>query len=104
MESQTRQYWRTRLAAMLSGGWNEMNEKDFTEHVESWLDDFMQTPELSLAEAAEAPNLRLAVVELRQSRTCLACHGKAKNPDGTECRCCLGSGVTSGEPWVVKME
>ena len=64
MESQTRQYWRTRLTAMLSGGWNEMNEKDFTEHVESWLDDFMQTPELSLAEAAEAPNLRLAVVDL----------------------------------------
>ena len=63
MESQTRKYWRTRLAAMLSGGWNEMNEKDFTEHVESWLDDFMQTPELSLAEAAEAPNLRLAVVD-----------------------------------------
>ena len=64
MESQTRQYWRTRLTAMLSGGWNEMNEKDFTEHVESWLDDFMQTPELSLAEAAEAPNLRLAVVDV----------------------------------------
>jgi len=76
--------------------------------IEEWLNDWMQTSALELAEYRDeqpsAPNLRLAVVELRQSRTCLACHGKAKNPDGTECRCCLGSGVTSGEPWVVKME
>ena len=54
-ESQTRKRWRTRIHAMMLDGCEE-----------GWLDDFMQTPELSLAEKAEEnPNYRLAVVEPR---------------------------------------
>jgi hypothetical protein len=42
----------------------DLEKQGFSPDTEGWLDDLMETPELSLAEFAEsAPNLRLAVVD-----------------------------------------
>ena len=64
MKSQTRREWRTRIVALLD---YERTHGCRRTDIEEWLNDFMQTPELELAEYRDgqpsAPNLRLAVVE-----------------------------------------
>ena len=65
MESQTRREWRTRIVALLD---YERTHGCRRTDIEEWLNDFMQTPELELAEYRDgqpsAPNLRLAVVDV----------------------------------------
>ena len=56
-ESNTRKWWRARLGGIVMQSLGDQCD------IEGWLDDLMQTPELSLAELAESnPNYRLAVV------------------------------------------
>ena len=60
-ESTIRERWRTRIRVMVDEARSDsLGEFDLG----GWLDDLMQTPELSLAELAESnPTYRLAVVE-----------------------------------------
>ena len=62
-ESNTRKFWRARISAITRLRAAPRDEWDAL--VEGWLDDLMQTPELSLAELAESnPNYRLAVIHM----------------------------------------
>ena len=60
-ESNTRKWWRSRIRAIVYEARNDsLGEFDLG----GWLDDLMQTPELSLAELAESnPDYRLAVID-----------------------------------------
>ena len=60
-ESNTRKWWRSRIRAIVYEARNDsLGEFDLG----GWLDDLMETPELSLAEFAESnPTYRLAVIE-----------------------------------------
>ena len=70
-ESNTRKWWRARIKGIMLDAIGpakvyDMNEVD--RKVDGWLDDLMQTPELSLAELAESNlNYRLAVVDIRDN-------------------------------------
>jgi len=62
-ESNTRKWWRARLEGFAMDT-VARNNAGHVSDTEGWLDDFMQTPELSLADLAESnPNYRLAVVD-----------------------------------------
>jgi len=64
MESSTRKYWRARLTAVLKDPYDFKGHYGEDGRIEAWLDDWMQTPELSLAELADSnPDYRLAVVD-----------------------------------------
>ena len=62
-ESNTRKYWRTRMTGFIKD-----TERQYAEgmgpDIEGWLNDWMQTPEFSLAELTDSnPNYRLAVAD-----------------------------------------
>ena len=64
MESNTRQWWRSRIVAITLKALIPTEPESISDGVEEWLDDLMQTPELSFAEFAESkPEYRLAVVD-----------------------------------------
>lgn len=63
-DSNTRKWWRARIKAIM-GQALATDHDEWDDVAEGWLGDFMQTPELSLAEFAESnPHYRLAVVDV----------------------------------------
>ena len=70
MESNTRRFMRSRLNGFALNLLGDSRYDAFSKEkgwvVEEWLKDFMQTPELSLAELADSkPEYRLAVVDAK---------------------------------------
>lgn len=63
-KSNTRKWWRARIKAIM-GQALATDHDEWDDVAEGWLGDFMQTPELSLAELAESnPDYRLAVIHM----------------------------------------
>jgi hypothetical protein len=75
-ESNTRKWWRTRIKAIVDDPY-DVEGRYFkgrygAEAIEAWLDDLMQTPELSMVEWAEQNGGKLAVVVSAATPVCVS--------------------------------